>query len=515
MKRDEREALWTALDALVRRHRTFADTDWALPAEEIDQLAGIAGRLKPTDAVEAHRWLFDTHLPDLGTERGAAPERMQDVANARIVAIRQVLASGGVDDALRLGRSVTLPGFVGVAMAEAGNEQLDERLVDLLDDEDQHLASLAYAYSVQREKSAGWPWIKDRLNALSQRPRAQARLLQVSEDLPEAWHIAEELGPEVERLYWSDFSVMGRGPDFPFVNETAARLLKHGRVGAAIDLMSLYSSEGGDSLAAPELIAQALEGLVDSSAEADELQRLSSYELNVLLERLRETSFDEKRLGLLEWRLLPARGFEARSPVLHRRLARDPAFFVDILSLLYRPHEGADSEADATPEHVARNAWHLLNEWKIVPGSSDQMAPVDEDELMDWITRTRELLAEVDRREIGDIHIGHVFAHARGDDDQTWPTRPVRNSIERIASAEIEDGMLTQTYNNRGVTSRNPAAGGEPERKLATRYRELAALIRDEWPRTGAVLSSLAEGYEREALMHDEDAERIRQGLDE
>jgi hypothetical protein len=164
--------------------------------------------------------------------------------------MREVFDSGGVDDAFRLGRSVKLPGFVGVAMATAGTEDLDKRVVGLLDEDDQHLASLAYGYSVERARSGGWPWIKDGLNALSERPRAQARLLQVSDDLAEAWRIAEELGPEVEQWYWSDFSVMGRGADFPLVNETAARLLKHGRVVAAIDLMSLYSNEIGESLAA-------------------------------------------------------------------------------------------------------------------------------------------------------------------------------------------------------------------------------------------------------------------------
>src|SRR5262245_10158221 len=146
MKREEREALWSAVDGLVRRHRAFASADWALPNDEVDKLAEIADRLKPTDRVEAHKWLFDTHQPDLGGERGEVAERMEDVANAREDAIREILESGGVDDVLRLARSVKLPGFMGAGLAAAASTELDDRIVGLLDSEDQHLRLLAYSY---------------------------------------------------------------------------------------------------------------------------------------------------------------------------------------------------------------------------------------------------------------------------------------------------------------------------------------------------------------------------------
>ena len=56
--------------------------------------------------------------------------------------------------------------------------------------------------------------------------------------------------------------------------------------------------------------------------------------------------------------------------------------------------------------------------------------------------------------------------------------------------------------------------GGDQERQLAGRFHEQAARIRDGWPRTAAILTSLAAGYEREAGRHDEDVERLRQGLE-
>jgi hypothetical protein len=65
---DYRDALWAAVDELVRRHRAFADAEWALHSEEVDRLAAIANVLKPSDPKEANKWLFDSHLPDIGAK---------------------------------------------------------------------------------------------------------------------------------------------------------------------------------------------------------------------------------------------------------------------------------------------------------------------------------------------------------------------------------------------------------------------------------------------------------------
>jgi hypothetical protein len=194
-------------------------------------------------------------------------------------------------------------------------------------------------------------------------------------------------------------------------------------------------------------------------------------------------------------------------------LARDPAFFVEILSLVYRPR-GAEADVVEVPEHVATNAYRLLDEWRIIPGSRDRVSAVDGADLNRWTETARELLARAGRGEVGDVEIRKVLAHARGDDDGTWPTKPVRDLIEKVASPEIEEGFEIQIYNNRGPTSRGPFDGGAQERELVKKYTELADRIRDGWPRTAAVLTSLAQSYEREARRHDIDAERLRQGMD-
>jgi hypothetical protein len=56
--------------------------------------------------------------------------------------------------------------------------------------------------------------------------------------------------------------------------------------------------------------------------------------------------------------------------------------------------------------------------------------------------------------------------------------------------------------------------GGDQERELSDHYTRLAGAVREGWPRTAAILQSVADGYAVEARHHDEQVERFREGMD-
>jgi len=507
-----RGRLWNQLDKLVRHHRAFPDAEWSLPSHELDQIAEVARAFAPSDPVEAHSWLFAEHLPDMGEPADPAAQQAR-VDAARSVAVADELRAEGIDGLIRIAQAVNFPVSVGSAAAAQASSELDDSVVSLLDSDDNKLANMSSGYSFVRARALGLGWIRERLKNIAGRPLAQARLLQVSSELPEAWSILSELGKDVEEAYWKEFATWGRGHDFKYINETARALLTFGRPIAALDLLSLYVRQEGSAVS-EEIVLEALEQLVSHTPQHEgEVERLSSYELESLLDYLRDSEVPEERLGMLEWQLLPARGFDARSPVLERRLARNPAFFVDVLSLVYRSR-GDEGEETEVPGHVASNAYRLLSDWKIVPGAMEPGDEVNEEALFSWVEVARQLLAERGRAEVGDVHIGKVLSHDVGDKDGLWPSRPVRNLIEKIASPELEEGFEVEIYNNRGATVRSLTAGGDQERELAKTFLEKAEPIRDEWPRTAAVLASLARGYERQARREDEEAERVQQGME-
>lgn len=511
LSNEVKDQVWGELDKLVRQHRKFETAEWSLPSEELDAIQEVVEALAPADPVDANAWLFDEHIPDVGVLGADFSERQEDLDKAREDGVREVFKSKGLEGVLELVSRVEYPWFIGTASAGGLSPSIDYEVLDLLDAEDRKLVSFASGHVALRIRREDWSWIEESLSRLEGRPIAQARLLQGSDGFERVWDRTSELGPEVDEAYWHEFLSVGRGPDFALVDRAAEQLLKFDRPLTALDLMALYARKE-DKRVSVDLVAEALERLVGLPEDHDEQARLSRYEIETLLAYLRDSDMSEDRVAVLEWQLLPALGFDPQTPTLERKLARDPEFFVEVLSLLYKPRNS--DETREVSERVADSAWRLLNDWRIVPGSDARMGEIEETRLNEWVDRARSLLEEADRSQIGDIYIGHVFSHSREDEDGTWPSRPVRNAIERLASPEVEDGFATQIYNNRGVTSRGLLEGGAQERDLVDHFRQNAELIRDEWPRTAAVLMSVAAGYELDAQRNDAESERWQQGLD-
>ena len=277
-----------------------------------------------------------------------------------------------------------------------------------------------------------------------------------------------------------------------------------------------------------ELVASGLEALLKAD---DQLRLLSHHELMELFKVLEASDIPRDRLARLEWAYLPAFGFEDRPGALSAMLSQDPAFFVDVIQRIYRPRGPDDDEAaedttdewepEAEPEagdedqngSIASNAYRLLSDWNEPPGLRED-GTVDVDELVAWVTETREKLAESGHSRAGDSHIGRVLASAPAEADGVRPPAAVRDLLEKLQSAELEEGIRIELFNSRGVTTRGAFEGGDQERDLAASYAQQARYVAGQWPRTAALLRDLGAGYEREACWHDEDAERRRTGFD-
>ena len=78
--------------------------------------------------------------------------------------------------------------------------------------------------------------------------------------------------------------------------------------------------------------------------------------------------------------------------------------------------------------------------------------------------------------------------------------------MEATGSQALESGIHTGVVNNDGVTTRGVFDGGDLERNKAARYREWSKQVASGSPRTGRLLRRLAEGYERDARRHDDEA---------
>lgn len=513
----DRRRIWDALRSFTAKHREYADAQWALPETLLAEIDPLTALLEPADVRLRFGWLFAEGMVQLGDLRRRDDFDAYDgeLSRRRAAAVKEIFDSGGLEAVLDFASSAAHPGQVGLALAQATETGAsDDKLLALLPgDTDEATTSVAFAYFGQRFGQHGWPYLEALLDVES--PLASARLLRSTWQPLEAAERADQLGDEVATAFWREFSYFRLGHDFDGAIEVARRLQSVGRHAAALKLLALYSRET-DSLEFAEVIADGLEAFMEAGDSDPEAGTLKEYDFDLLLKfvaKHRDQIGRDRTVGL-EWYFLPALGYDPDAQNLHRELAENPAFFVEMLKLIYIAASERDSERPPATEakrRAAENAWRLLHSWGGGPGVTVD-GSLDEAALVAWVHEARRLSEEADRVSVGDSEIGQALVGTPGDADG-WPSAAVKTLSQNLRSDQIDSGFEMRIFNNRGVVTRALDAGGKAEWALAAEYRDKASENRSQWPRVARIFERLAETYEADARRADAEAERRRRGM--
>jgi len=326
------------------------------------------------------------------------------------------------------------------------------------------------------------------------------------------WEFIDNTNPEIKKYYWKNINAffwVASEEDLIFGID---KLLEVNRFISALNIVYHEPKK----LPSEKLI-EVLENA--GTKKSEEQVRLDSYHTTKIIEELEEREDVEKEVLLrLDWLYLPflaSYGSSHEPKTLHDELAKDPAFFIEVLSWIYKSDKPEQEEteaiggvADDGKQNRAKNAYSLLNSWKQIPGI-DENGNIDEVYLWNWITIARERARQIGRLQVADVHIGHILAQYI-EKEEPWPPREICNVIETINTRSIKSGFSTATFNKRGSSTRGPFEGGEIERGHAKYFYSQAEAIKFEFPETAKVLFQLAKVYEQDAKRMDEIAERDR-----
>ena len=528
---EERARVSKAVYGLISRTRIRGESSASLKELQLSRLEAIASTLESPDAVERYLWLFQEWFPRI--EGSSIQDGLETheprVDEARRNAMLDIHNASGLSGVLRLASEPSVEQrdcrhFVARALADSlGTETDDELLEMLVEDGPQHERDLAFEYYARRFRMEGWAWFEQLLARRDLTDYQRARLLGATRDYPRAWQAAENATGAIARIFWAHFVPYGLGHGFTHVEFVAERLLDADRPLAAMTLLTTYTNDAGvaDSEQAAQLAARALGELAEPSEEliSGSQVEYALQELFNLMNRHRASVGDEM-IATLEWHYLPALGFEPTAASLHRRMATDPQFFVELVCSLYRPRnrtadddESSMEPPDAQTRQRVDRAHLLLKSWQHLPGLRDD-GSMDPRALRGWISEARRLLREADRSEVGEQHIGQVLWSAPEGSDGIKPGTAIRDLLEEICCNQIETGLRLAIVNSRGATWRALDAGGDQERQLAADYHRQADKLKYQWPRTASILTGVARSYEYNARWEDEDAERFRTGVE-
>ena len=506
---EARTIIRDTLRGLISRHRQFPDTDWAMPGEWVNGLHRAYERFEPSDPVSRHAWLF-THYPDLLEPSGREWRvKRGDVEAAKAEAAREVYEAGGVELLFELASSAEQPGELGMSLG-ANRILTDEEetaVFEGLDSSENSRRYFARGLVIGCFRERGGKWVEGVLHhATGWSPEQKADFFFCLPFEGRTWDRLEATGDEVaRRLYWAETGPYGLANSADCVR-AVDEFIAHGRPHAAVDLISLHVDDEGIDLP-PSMMADALERTTQIVPENIEWQMFSHHVGRVLDALEASGEIEEERIAGLEWYYMPLLERYERGPrVLHRELLRNPGFFSEVISWVFRAEDDEPRELSEEEQNRARSAYELLETWKSVPGLRED-GSVDADALRAWVDGAREAARAAGRGVIADQRIGQALASSPEGSDGAWPDVAVRDLIDDLGSEHIERGFELGVYNGRGVVSRSLTEGGEQERQLAERYKGHADALNYGWPRTAAMLRRIADRYASDARREDVRAE--------
>lgn len=490
----DRFALWQTLTDEVERHRKYADSDWAMPEEELKRLEKAAVAIKPADPAVVHQRLFNAYEHDFFTTDNYEEERKK-LARVREGAVAEVLQHYGAPRILEMAKTVKLPAELGNALGRIGTPELDSFLLPrLLDVSDKALVDLVRGYLWARYFAASIAWAKA-FDLVAWTPPQKGLFFSYLPFVAEVWNLAEErLGADLAE-YWSrvwpnPYQAKGH------ILEAAQKALANKRPEIAISCINALRHEKQEI--PTSLVSNAVKQLLTDTKATG---RFDHHELLELIKHL-QTAPDANASDVtwIEFQCLKLLDrFSGGSPVfLERRMATEPAFFHETVTICFRSERERDKpvELDERKKVMAEQTYGLLHNWQTPPGTTAAQI-IDESAFTAWIQETRKLCEESGHWAIAQQMIGHSLTYHPAGFEGILLYPAVAKALDAPEHDQMRRGFTLELFNRRGV---HGFSAGKAELDLATQYRTHADKFDlSKFTRIATALRGLAEGYERDA----------------
>lgn len=513
-------AAWHTLRRRLSQHRSFPNEDWALSEEELLKLQNFYDKLQPKDTIFKYKWLFDDDLPsfpegviyDESSSEGTFDYHQEKIDESRKTALSEMLSEYSIDRIKELSREVNMPWSLGETLGKLiKNDEQTISIVELLASDNWNETTFVQAYIYQKEHIEGIERVYDlydKLEKIGVSNDSLAKLFLPISQSKELWAFLSSINTEIYEQYWSLMK-----PHFYKLSKEEKifgleQLIRFKRFLTAINTCSRFSKE-----IPTKIIAQLLRSAATEKAEEE--IRLNGYEINRLFKTIdNRNDIDHQLLIQLEWfyiHILSSSGNQRNPKTLHKELATNPTFFVDILKIVYLPKDKKlidEEKKDLDSELInnrAKSGYELLSSWKEIPGSSDDDT-IDSKYLSDWVDKVRELAKNVDRLEVADMHIGKILAEYP-ERNENWPPDEICSIIQEINTDSIKRNFSAAVFNKRGFSSRGAFEGGDIEREHAAHFKKLAQ-NKKRFPVVHKIFDELSLRYLKSAQEMDEIAAR-------
>lgn len=325
---------WHIIRKLLSHHRSYPNTNWALPEKELLRYEELFNKLEPADNIQKYLWLFNEQWPEFhqGFEYKdknyvKKHEQQQDeIDKARVQGLKIILDQYGIEKIKELSNNVKEPWTLGDTLAKIIDDEVQIlSLIELLNNEKNKLGFIhSFLFRKSLLNNTNWMFLlykKLKNNGFKNKPLAQ--LFVPLNQTKELWNFIDSTNEELQKEYWQ--SVYPRF--YHISNEEKILGLKYllhfNRFFSAIDICSHFPEEIPSTIIINILQKSATE-------EASETVRISEYEIVRLFGTLdKRNDIEHKILLQLEWLYVPilaSYGTTRNPKMLHEELANNADF---------------------------------------------------------------------------------------------------------------------------------------------------------------------------------------------
>jgi hypothetical protein len=490
----DRFALWQGLVGEAQRHRHFSDAKWAMPESSLKELDEAAAAIRPTSPSVLHQWLFNRYDADYYETDDYEAER-QKIEQKRDEAVSELILSDGVSSIIEMAKAVERSDELGQATGRNGTSEIDAFLLPgFLENEDQSVSEFMRGYIWARYFKASIEWVKN-LDAAKWTSRQQSWFFSRLPFNASVWrHATEIMGDDVSK-YWAQI--------WPNVYQAEDNLIEAvtcalNNKSPAVAISALHALIFKKKPFPVELAVRAFKSFVENGKQVTNYDR---HDLLEIIKFLQESDgVDADDVEWVEVQFLPLLdGFSGGTPVfLERKMAEDPKFFHEMVSVCFRSESEVEQPRDPDPEKekMASHFFSLLHDWKTPPGTT-KTGDIDSVALTAWMEEARHLCVESGHWAIAQQMIGHAFAFPAGGIDGLLKNPEVCKVLDNVEFDDIRIGFRIALFNARGACT---FTYGAAERELAEKYRDYAKRYDlAKFHRIATELRNLADSYERDA----------------
>lgn len=495
---EKRVPLWESLIKFTTKHRKFADADWTLSPELVEEIEEVAKNLIPRKPENLYRRLFDEGAMELYEETGNWQEQEDKLVKHRQDAIREVINDGGIEAVLQFAETVVYPQELGGALGIVAEDVVDSVILPTLF-ENEKLVLLIRGFIWSRYFIKGCEWV-DQFDFSGWSNVQIGKFLSCMPFEKDTWQYSEKLLGEFEIEYWSR----------AFVNPYRAKdnldlaidkLIEYNRPNASIRCLRrmLHDKKPLDK-------TRAIKALLEAISSMEPVHQMNIHDTIEIIKALQDDpETNQNDLSNIEWAYLSLltgpRGHRKNvSPkLLEQKLASEPDFFCEIIRLLYKSKNETKSNKEPTEQQmtIAENAGRLLRNWSTPPGTQvDGSFSVGN--FNNWLNSVKTKCNQSGHLEVAMSTIGQVLIHYVPDPDGLWIHKALAEALNEEDAERMRNGFDIGILNSRGAHFVDPT--GKPEKELAAKYRQQAEEVENSgYHRFAITLRNLADSYEHDA----------------